>query len=243
MDATTAKQAIGALFAKLCLDSGRCGVIAAVPAIAVRLLPEQEQYLSERLGSLGRPANFTAVSVGLLYREDEMLAVPATWQTRTSSSDRWNEYARAYRELNELLNEITHRMASEFGGVSEPATLSGWAGTVHRVEDYFAHCVSHRAFAAAADVGWRGRHGLIVTPEAGPALRFATVFLPFAVEAGPRELAGCGDCQACVEVCPILRRNRGYREGCRRRLRALGLADEVCGICVRVCWSRITARD
>ena len=42
--------------------------------------------------------------------------------------------------------------------------------------------------------------------------------------------------RACLEVCPILRPEEGYRERCRRRIDALGLEDEVCGICVRVCW-------
>ncbi len=79
----------------------------------------------------------------------------------------------------------------------------------------------------------------MITPEAGPALRFATVFVRQRLSSYDRELPGCGDCLACLEVCPILRPEEGYRQGCRRRLKALGLEDEVCGICVRVCWEAI----
>ena len=52
-------------------------------------------------------------------------------------------------------------------------------------------------------------------------------------------LERCTSCGACLEVCPILRPAEGYRERCRRRLKALGLEDEVCGICVRVCWGGV----
>jgi epoxyqueuosine reductase len=109
-------------------------------------------------------------------------------------------------------------------------------GQVSHVNDYFPSCVSHRAFTEAAGVGWRGKHGLVVTPEAGPALRFATIFIPQPLLPNGKHLPGCSDCNACLKVCPILRPEEGYRERCRRRLEALGLEDEVCGICVRVCW-------
>jgi epoxyqueuosine reductase QueG len=207
--------------------------------------------------------------LGLFYHESEVLAIPATWQSKSAGSERWNDYARAYQELNRTLDYVSSELAAEFDGVTEKATIEGWAGKVQHVGDYFAHCVSHRAFAEAAGLGWRGRHGLIVTPEAGPALRFATVFVPYQPRTGRgmeyrvrsqhRELVGCGDCRACLDVCPILRethpanpaKNLGrssgnagrstsdYREACRRRIHALGLAADVCGICVRVCWEQV----
>jgi len=119
-----------------------------------------------------------------------------------------------------------------------------WGLVIH-TEDEFdpinrIGLMSLKVLAKAAGLGWRGRHGLIVTPEVGPALRFATVFIPQRAETRSRQLAGCGECQACLEVCPVLRTSRHYREACRRRLAALDLEDEVCGICVRVCWEQIT---
>lgn len=279
-------------FAGLCTEVGRCGVIGFAPLEGVRLLPEQSRRLQEKLGALARPSECSAISFGLFYYEREVLAIPATWR-RKAAHERWNDYARAYRELNRTLDHVSTAIAAEFGGVAEKATIEGWAGTVQHVGDYFAHCISHRAFAEAARLGWRGRHGLIVTPEAGPALRFATVFVPYRVPSAKRELAGCGDCRACLDICPILRKigpadfansatpqiprrtrsaaaknagrstgdtesssdsgnaghrvpppfergsTRDYREACRRRIDALGLAADVCGICVRVCWESV----
>jgi len=235
----TGAEGIERYFRDLCAEVGRCGVIGFAAVEAVRLLPEQTAYLRHKLQPLSPSEAVTAVSIGLLYREDEVLAIPASWQAQARPTDAWHDYARAYGELNRLLNRFAGALADEFGGVAERATMEGWAGTIGHVDQYFGHCVSHRAFAEAAQLGWRGRHGLIVTPEAGPALRFATVFVPQRIAPRPRRLPGCGDCRACVDVCPILHSAEGYREACRRRLAALDLGDEVCGICVRVCWEQV----
>jgi len=243
MDTTISRDRIQERFAELCAEAGRCGVIGFTPVDGVALLPEQEQYLRRKLAGLGLLPDVTAVCLGLHYHESEILAVPATWAAKAEPDDRWNEYARAYDELNRALNHVSATLSAEFGGVAEQATMAGWAGQVQHVQDYFSHCVSHRAFAEAAGLGWRGRHGLIVTPECGPALRFATVFLRGRIPPTARSLPGCSHCQACTDVCPVLRAGGEYRETCRRRLNALGLEDEVCGICVRVCWDHLQTSE
>ena len=220
-------------------QTGRGGVIGFTSVEGVRLLPEQSAYLRRKLDGLGPWSDITAVSIGLLYHEAEILAIPDGWVAKPPEDGRWDQYARAYTELNRLLNDIAGQLAERFSGVAEPATVEGWVEQVKHVNDYFPHCVSHRAFAEAATVGWRGRSGLVITPEAGPALRFATVFVPQRLPPDSNDLPGCRDCRACLEVCPILRPEEGYRERCRRRLKALGLEDEVCGICVRVCWEAV----
>ena len=277
-------------FARLCTEVGRRGVIGFAPVEGVRLLPQQSQRLQDKLAAFASAPELTAISFGLFYREPEILAVPSAWQVKKTEQDPWNDYARAYQELNRTLDHVSSVLAAELGGVAEKATIEGWAGTVQNVGDYFPHCVSHRAFAEAAGLGWRGRHGLIVTPEVGPALRFATVFVPGRLSSlesrrdapqegvvtvatspesrrdavatsPPRKLAGCGDCRACLDVCPILGQvypakeegrqglplipplwgasTRDYREACRRRIHALGLVADVCGICVRACWGQV----
>jgi epoxyqueuosine reductase QueG len=189
----------------------------------------------------------TAVSIALAYNRSELEGIPCGWPMEGGADkDAWNRYARAYGQLNEAATRAAARLAAELGGVAEGATLEGRAGMVKHVSEYYPHCVSHRAFAAAAGLGWIGKHGLLVTPEFGPAVRLATVFLPGAIKGARQgdELAerGCDDCTACLDACPILKRATSqddpdlYREGCLRRIRGLGLEADVCGICVRACY-------
>jgi len=203
-------------------------------------VPEGLAPIDEKLRSGRISGDASAVTVGLLYHDHEVQAVPMTWQAVSRPGDPWGAYARAYHELNQALDFVRDSLAIEFGGVSERATIDGWSGRVQHVGDYYAHCISHRAFAEAAGLGWRGRHGLIVTTEAGAALRLATIFLNGHVEPRQQRVAGCGDCFDCLEVCPVLRQAADYREACRRHINALGLEADVCGICVRVCWERVT---
>ena len=239
----TVIEEIQRFFRQVCSEAGRKGVIGFSSVDKVRLLPEQRQYLQAKLNALGSVQDITAVSLGLLYHESEVLAIPASWRGKLETDDRWDDYARAYHMVNDALNRVAAVLAERFGGVAEQATVAGWAGKVKHVMEYFPHCVSHRAFAEAAGLGWRGRHGLIVTAEGGPALRLATLFIPGSVSPEPRGLAGCGDCRACLDVCPILHKGGDYRDTCRRRINGLHLRAEVCGICVRVCWERNRSRQ
>ncbi len=150
----------------LCAEFGRQGVWGCSNVADVRLLPEQEGYLRRLLAPLGLP--LTAVSLGLLYHEREVQAIPQRWAADASEDETWEEYARAYTTVNSQLNSIAGGLARRFGGIAEPATVSGWTGSVRHVSEYYSRCISHRAFAQAAGLGWRGRHGLIVTPEVGP---------------------------------------------------------------------------
>ena len=226
-------------FRLLCKRVGRQGVIGFSPVEDARLMQVQRDYLARKLNGLGPWASITAVSIGLLYHEPEILAIPAGWVGRAPANGSWNRYAHAYTELNRLLDETCSGLVEKFGGVAEQATVEGFVGQVKHVDEYFPVAVSHRAFAEAARMGWRGRHGLVVTPEAGPALRLATVFVPQRLRGDNRNLAGCGDCQACLQACSILRQGEDYREKCRRWIKALDLKAEVCGICVRICWEAL----
>ena len=230
-------------FLSLCADEKRLGVLATASLAEIRLLPEQREYLSRRLADLDSVAEeITAVSIGMAYYRDEIEAIPDQWTKGVPPGSRWSDYGHAYAQLNASLDRVSCSLAEEHGGVAETATLEGIVGQVTHVSQYFPLCASHRAVAEAAGLGWRGRHGLIVTPEYGPALRLATVFMPGEMKTPRRELPGCGTCKDCLDACPVLGAGterpdpNAYREMCRRRIVSLGLDDEVCGICVRSCW-------
>jgi len=83
---------------------------------------------------------------------------------------------------------------------------------------------------------------LLVTPEEGSALRLSTAFVPYEIKSIKRVLQDCGDCQTCVKICPFLKNKKDYRQKCLLHLKNLGLENEVCGICIRVCWEQLLNR-
>lgn len=109
---------------------------------------------------------------------------------------------------------------------------------------------SNKLAASLAGLGWIGRSCLLVTPQAGPRVRWATVLTtaPLEPTGGPLE-PGCGDCQACVEACPVSAfTGRAFVPGEPRELRydanrCKQYLDEmeqtrglpVCGLCLYAC--------
>lgn len=142
-------------------------------------------------------------------------------------------------ESNRILNRISQALAEKFSGIREQATVEGYTHKVQKVEEYYDLCLSHRVFAEEAGLGWRGKSGLIISSENGSAVRLSTIFVPYEIKSKVREFQGCGECRSCLEVCPFLKDTEHYRQSCLVRLKNVGLENEVCGICIRVCWEEI----
>ncbi|MDH4276670.1 MAG: reductive dehalogenase [Acidimicrobiia bacterium] len=114
--------------------------------------------------------------------------------------------------------------------------------------------------ALAAGLGEYGRHGMVITPEFGPRLRFGKIFtdMPLAhdrpVSFGVREF--CEQCDRCAAACPAraiphgepvpVALNRSGLKGVRKWSvdgeACFGYWSKIntdCAICVRVCpWNR-----
>ncbi len=108
---------------------------------------------------------------------------------------------------------------------------------------------SHKVAANLAGLGWVGKSCLLVTPEYGPRVRFATVLTDAPLETGSPLPNRCGSCTRCADICPVKAINGkpfvptesrdvrlmanlcdAYTEG---RIRIFG--DVNCGLCVHVC--------
>jgi len=233
------KEQIEKEFQRLCKLEKRKGIIGFTSLDRVKLLPVQKSYLKRKLASFASKKPLTAISIGVFYTPQEIKSIPDCWVSRGSKSDDWNVYAEACGKINKILNRISQALADKFGGITEQATVEGYTQKVRKVEEYYDLCVSHRAFAEKSGLGWRGKSGLIITPENGPTLRLSTIFVPYRIKSVKRTFQGCGDCKLCLQVCPFLKAQKNYRQGCLLRLKKVGLENEVCGICIRVCWEKL----
>lgn len=146
-----------------------------------------------------------------------------------------------YRQANNLLDKIAFQISGQimemnYRALPIPASqLIDW--------DRQLGAVSHRTVGEYAGLGWRGRNNLLVNPEYGARIRLVTVLtdLPLVVDK-PIE-NGCGDCRACLEVCPAEALGETAKEynleKCYQKLtefsKIRGVGVHICGICVKAC--------
>ncbi len=112
-----------------------------------------------------------------------------------------------------------------------------------------AGAFSHKLAAHLAGLGWIGKSCLLITPEYGPRVRWATVLTDAPLETGEPRDSRCGDCRECVEICPVRAfTGRPFNSSEPRDLRfrahlcknytdkrAQTLGEGICGLCVYIC--------
>jgi len=154
----------------------------------------------------------------------------------------------AYDVVNRRLDDTTSRLSSFLQRQGYRTLPIGASRTVD--EDDLRGVFSHKLAARLAGLGWIGKSCLLVTPQVGPRVRWATILVdaPLMPTGGPMP-DRCGDCRACVDICPPRaftgapfrpeepREVRYDAHAClayqRERQKALGLS--VCGLCLYVC--------
>jgi len=108
--------------------------------------------------------------------------------------------------------------------------------------------ISHKLVAHLAGLGWIGKSCLIITPEYGPRVRYATVMTDAPLETGSPIPNRCGECRRCVDVCPVKaftgvafdpsepRENRFKAVLCKEYTdkRREKLGEGLCGLCVYI---------
>lgn len=109
---------------------------------------------------------------------------------------------------------------------------------------------SHKLAANLAGLGWIGKSCLLVTPEAGPRVRWSTVLTDAPLEVtGESIKSKCVKCDKCVEICPVNAfTGEPFRENEPREVRYDAKKCEeylynsedhanwnVCGLCIYAC--------
>ena len=106
---------------------------------------------------------------------------------------------------------------------------------------------SHKLAAHLAGLGWIGKSCLLITPDFGPRVRFATVLTDAPLPSGIALNEKCGKCQACVDACPV----QAYKgvefqptDPVEVRFNTRACAEyrrtHPCGLCVAKCPSNTT---
>ena len=186
-----------------------------------------------------------AVSVGIRVMDTIIDELPHSREDRIVAL---NFKQHGYDIVNARLDAITSRTSSllqNSGHRALPIPASQIVDTKNLLSAF-----PHKLAAHLAGLGWIGRSCLLITPEVGPRVRWATVLTnaPLAVTGQPME-SRCGKCTSCVDTCPVgAFTGRIFAEDeprsarfdvfkCSERLgeaeKAIGV--RVCGLCVYAC--------
>jgi epoxyqueuosine reductase len=125
-------------------------------------------------------------------------------------------YARGrdyHKVLRSRLQVLAERLADEVGPVG------------HRVFTDSAP-VLEVELAARSGLGWRGKHTLALSREAGSMFFLGELFTDLALPPTPAADAHCGSCSACLDICPTRAIVAPYRLDARRCISYLTIEHE-----------------
>lgn len=159
-------------------------------------------------------------------------------------------YSAEYCRLNALLTQTAQDLAAfiesrGWKAQARPAT-GDWTAATLRAP------FQHKTAATLAGLGWIGKCALLVTPAYGPAIRWASVLTDAPLQTGvPVTESRCGDCTACVDICPGKAcSGRAWRQGmprekfwdpkaCMQGMHTVSMTrlgrSGICGMCIAAC--------
>jgi epoxyqueuosine reductase len=157
-------------------------------------------------------------------------------------------YLHAYETVNRLLDDLAMRTANLLEAAGGKALAIPASHTLDRV--FHRGNLSHKAVARLAGLGWIGKNILLMNPEYGPRLRYATVLTDLELEADAPLDRDCGECTKCTDACPAgaikgviakpypeTREECLDLEACAAKLSEFKaeVGKDICGVCIRVC--------
>jgi epoxyqueuosine reductase QueG len=149
-------------------------------------------------------------------------------------------YLHHYKTCNQVLDHASLKLTNiiqtyGYNAIPIPASqLVDWGGTTS------GH-ISHRKIAQRAGHGWFGRSGLIVHPDYGARVRYASIFTDAPLPISKPYLSDCGECQLCIAACPagaIAECGVDIKkcfEQLKQFAKHLGGTQYICGLCIKAC--------
>lgn len=138
-----------------------------------------------------------AISLGIRLFDPIVDLLPQRPDRAIATSYKYHCYDLINARLDHIASRLSSRLQRD-GHRAFPIPAS------QRVDDErICAMFSHKLAAHLAGLGWIGKSCLLVTPEAGPRVRWATILTdaPLAVTGKPMEVQ-CGSCRQCVDICP-----------------------------------------
>ena len=157
-------------------------------------------YMASHGLKRARPAELVPGTVSVLTARMDYLPIttPPDWpaqelhRLQRPAEGVVSLYARGrdyHKVLRSRLQKLTDAIAADVGPLG------------HRVFTDSAP-VLEAELAARSGLGWRGKHTLVLSREAGSMFFLGEIYLDRALPATPPVSDHCGSCSACISVCP-----------------------------------------
>lgn len=188
------------------IDEGRHGSMEWMPETADRRADPRRIFPDVR----------SVVMLGMNYGpEGDPLATLAERQKATISV-----YARN-RDYHDLIKGAMKRIGSRFAAEARrrnlPDEIKVFVDTAPVME---------KPLAAAAGIGWQGKHTNLVSRDHGSWLFLGAIFTAAELPADPAETDHCGSCRRCLEACPTNAFPAPYQLDARRCISYLTIEDK-----------------
>ena len=178
------------------------------------------------------------------WQSDELARLQRPQEGIVSIYARGRDY---HKVLRARLQQLQDRIAAEIGPFG------------HRVFTDSAP-VLEAELAARSGQGWRGKHTLVLAREGGSMFFLGEIYVDLALPATEPVTGHCGQCQACIDICPTRAIMAPYRLDARRCISYLtiehqGAIDEAlrplignriygCDDCQLICpWNKYAGRS
>jgi epoxyqueuosine reductase len=117
----------------------------------------------------------------------------------------FNYYNEINNELDNKVNDIESSLKnSGIDALGITATLTDFE-LDRNGNNLLRAKVSHKMTATRSGLGWIGKTGLLISSRFGPRARLASVLINEPVEPDhqPIDVSLCGNCNVCVDACPV----------------------------------------
>jgi epoxyqueuosine reductase len=148
-----------------------------------------------------RPGTLCVISCRMDYLNDEGQGIPTPGESAYVA-----KYARGrdyHKVLRERLQRLCDRIAAEIGEFAYRVFTD--SAPVMEVE-----------LAARAGIGWRGKHTLLLSRDAGSWFFLGEIYCDLALPVDEEVANSCGTCERCIEVCPSQAIRGPYQLDARR---------------------------
>lgn len=173
-----------------------------------------------------------------------IIGIPVSLPIVETAPSIW--YHELYRTVNTLLDTGAFRLASFLNDQGIPAISvprDGY-GSISVLKEKPVAFFSHRHAAYFAGLGTFGINNMLLTPQFGPRVRFASIFTTAEIKPDPViEEQLCIHCMRCVEICPVNAiPGSDYPDGVTNKLTCATRSEALlkrfispCGFCIKVC--------